>query len=326
MPATPRFATSQDFDPKGETFEEAVIRGLSSDPKSLPCKYIYDAEGSKLFDLICDLPEYYPTRTESAILKANRGEIRALAGQDARIIELGCGSVDKVRLLLDGLDQPASYVAIDISCDHLMAAVADLAGDYPALDVSGVCADFMGSFDVPEPNQTSAGRRIAFFPGSTIGNFDEETAVDLLRSMADIVGPEGDLLIGVDLKKDPAVLHAAYNDAQGITAAFNRNLLARINRELAGDIDVEAFDHYAFFEPRAGRIEMHLISRKPQIVRAAGREFAFDAGETIHTENSYKYTIRGFQALAGRAGFRPMSVWTDEAELFSIHYFRTPAL
>jgi len=325
MPRNRQFAVSRDHEPGEETFQEAVVRGLSGDPKSLPCKYIYDAAGSKLFDQICGLPEYYPTRTESAILKANMGEIRDLAGQDARIIELGCGSVDKVRLLLDGLDQPASYVAVDISCDHLMAAVADLARDYPALEVNGVCADFMGTFDIPESRRKSAGQWLTFFPGSTIGNFDEESAVALMQRMADIVGPGGDLLIGADLKKNPEILHAAYNDEQEITAAFNRNLLTRINRELDGDFDVEAFDHYAFYEPRAGRIEMHLISSRRQVARAAGREFAFDAGETIHTENSYKYTIHGFQALAARAGFKPLAVWTDEASLFSIQYFRTEA-
>lgn len=305
-----------DHDADG-AFLEDVLHGLEQPQKWLPCKYFYDAHGSQLFDRICALPSYYPTRTEQAILDARRHEIAGLAGAGAALIELGSGSSVKVRTLLDALEQPAAYVPIDISRTHLLAAAADLAGDHPSLCVVPVCADYTRPFPLPPE---AAGRRFGFFPGSTIGNFDREDARTFLAAVAETLGPGAGLVIGADLKKDPAILGAAYDDPEGVTAAFNLNLLARINRELCGDFDLDAFGHEARWNEAAGRIEMHLVSRRAQSVRIGRACFGFRDGESIHTESSHKYTLDGFRALAEEAGWQSLAVWTDPDGLFSVHY------
>ena len=301
-----------------DVFLSDVLEGLSRPDKSLPCKYFYDAEGSALFDAICTLDEYYPTRTETALLHARAEEIAGLAGRGATLVELGSGSSVKVRILLDALDAPAMYVPVDISRDHLIAAAARLAGDYPAVTVVPVAADYVRGFALPRG--VAPERTMAFFPGSTIGNFRPAEAMTFLNGLGRRLGSGARLLIGVDLRKDPAVLEAAYDDARGVTAAFNMNLLARINRELDGTFDLERFAHVARYDTVRGRIEMHLRSLDDQTVRIAGHPIRFARGETIHTENSYKYSVPGFRRLAARAGWRTERSWTDERSLFSLHW------
>ncbi len=297
-------------------FARAVLAGLAQAQKQIPSKFFYDAEGSRLFDKICELPEYYPTRTEISILRDNAAAIAEELPPGAVLVEYGSGASVKVRLLLDAMQRPAAYVPIDISREHLRAAAAELAGDYPRLSVLPVHADFtkplMLRCRLPE------GPRVGFFPGSTIGNFHPPEATRLLSGFAQNLGPGGLLLIGVDLKKDPRILHAAYNDAAGITAAFNRNLLQRANRELEGSFDVEAFDHHAFWNADASRIEMHLVSSTAQAASVAGHWFYFTAGESIHTENSYKYAPDEIHLVAKAAGFRPVCLWTDAQQLFGV--------
>ena len=306
-----------DESPATTRLRDEVIAGLSRNPKALSPKLFYDADGSRLFDAICRTPEYYPTRTEMAILEERAEEIAALVGRGALLIEPGSGSSDKVRLLLDAL-RPATYMPMDISRDHLYAAARRLAGAYPWLSVHAACADF--TLNETLPLCPSGMRRVVFFPGSTIGNFEPEQAVGFLRHIADLIGADGGLLIGVDLKKDAAVLNRAYNDAAGITAAFNRNLLYRMRRELGAAVDIERFEHSAFYNPTAGRVEMHLRSTVRQSIQVDGYRFVFEKGETLHTENSYKYSVDGFTALAGRGGLRSVQVWCDEDDLFSVHY------
>ncbi|MBD3161674.1 MAG: L-histidine N(alpha)-methyltransferase [Candidatus Eisenbacteria bacterium] len=308
-----------DFEPRTAQFREEVLAGLRSRPKTLPCKYLYDEAGSRLFDRICELDEYYPTRTEMAILRERIGEIAAVLGPDDVLIEYGSGSSTKIRILLDALDRLAAYIPIDISCDHLQRSAEDLAASYPDLPVLPVCADYTGTFALP-PVRADAARKIVFFPGSTIGNFEPEEAVGFLRGIAAVVDRGGGLLIGVDLKKDRAVLEAAYNDAEGVTAAFNLNLLHRINRELEADFDPDRFRHEAIYSEEHGRIEMHLVSTVAQTVTIDGIEIRFEAGETVHTESSYKYAPEEFAALAGEAGFAVERFWTDAKRLFSIQY------
>jgi dimethylhistidine N-methyltransferase len=310
-----------DLAPGEESFRDAVLAGLGRDAKSLPCKFFYDARGSALFEEICGLPEYYLTRTEIAILERHAGAIAGQIGPHARLIELGSGASIKVRILLRALAAPSAYVAVDISRDRLRAAAGELAGDFAGLSVVAVCADYTRAFPLP-PLPGPIGKRVAFFPGSTIGNFEPEGVVRFLRLCAELLGPGGEMLIGADLKKDPAILDAAYNDTAGINAAFNLNLLARINRELDGDLDLARFAHLAFYNADAGRVELYLESLAAQGATIAGRRFEFAAGERIHTENSYKYSLDEFRALAARAGFRPIDVWTDPARLFSVQYFR----
>ncbi len=301
-------------------FRSAVIEGLSRPAKAIPCKFFYDQRGSALFDRICDLPEYYPTRTEIVLLRAHAGDFARLAGPDASLIEFGSGSSLKVRIVLDALDRPAAYLPVDISREHLLASAAALARDYPNLAVIPICADYCAGFAVPA--HEGPGRRLGFFPGSTIGNFPPAEARGFLARAAAILGPGAHFLVGADLQKDEGILHAAYNDAQQVTAAFNLNLLARINRELGGDIDLDRFEHAARYDPDRGRIQMFLVSRTRQTATIAGRRFAFAAGEAIHTEDSYKYTVDGFQALARSAGWTTVESWTDPARLFSLHYLR----
>lgn len=294
-----------------------MLDGLSAPRKTLPCKYFYDARGSELFDRICELPEYYPTRTETAILRDRIDEIAEVMPFGAALIEYGSGSSTKTRLLLDRLDDLAAYVPVDISGSHLLRSAWRLRARYPRLSVRPVCADFTQPFNLPDLDDRP---RVVFFPGSTIGNFGPEDAVDLLAGMADVAGPGGGLLIGVDLLKSPEILIPAYDDAAGVTAAFNLNLLARINRELGGTFDLDAFSHRAVFNDDLGRIEMHLVSEIEQVAEVDGTPFRFAEGETIHTENSHKYSREQFAALAARAGWRVDTVWTDPAELFSVQY------
>lgn len=315
-----RFAF-HDLAPGEESFRDAVLNGLARPRKAIPCKFFYDERGSALFEEICRLPEYYPTRTEIRILEENAEDIAAQMGVYSRIVEFGSGASHKARILLQALDRPVAYVPVDISREHLREAAASLAEDFSELAIIAVCADYTGPFALP-PLPGPAGKRVGFFPGSTIGNFEPEAAARFLSNCAQILGPGGEMLIGVDLKKDTAILDAAYNDRTGVTAAFNLNLFERINRELSGDLDLDSFEHYAFYSETNGRVEIYIRSLADQQATIAGRLFDFAAGELIHTEYSYKYSVSEFRNLAARAGFRPVDTWTDPAELFSVHYFR----
>ncbi len=312
-------AQFHDLTPAEESFRDAVLGGLTRRAKAIPCRFLYDERGSSLFEQICALPEYYLTRTEMAILGDYAGEIGALAGRHAQLIEFGSGASRKVRLLLEALEEPAAYVAIDISREPLRRAAEEVAADFPKVPVVAICADYLQPLSLPALPARGEGRRLGFFPGSTIGNFAPEDAVDFLAGCRRVVGRGGALLVGVDLKKDPGLLDAAYNDSAGVTAAFNLNLLERVNRELDADFDLDRFAHDAFYNEAAGRIEIYIRSLADQIVTVAGRAIRFAAGERIHTEDSCKYTIPEFQRLAGRAGFRPRRHWTDPAALFSVH-------
>ena len=312
----------RDYAPEADDFAADVLAGLSAPRKTLPCKYLYDRRGSRLFEDICELDEYYPTRTEMKILADNAREIAMLMGVRCHVVEFGSGASKKIRLILAALRTPAAYTAVDISKDMLLESSAALARDFPRLPVIAVCADYTEPFDAPTPPGGAEGKRVGFFPGSTIGNFTPEEAAEFLGNAARLLRSGGGLMIGVDLKKDRGTLERAYDDAKGVSAAFNLNLLFRINRELGGTFDLAQFAHRAFYNPEAGRMEMHLMSRRPQIVRVRGQAFRFATGETIHTENSYKYSVAEFQALSGRNGFVPERVWTDARNLFSVHYLR----
>jgi L-histidine Nalpha-methyltransferase len=305
--------------PARNDFEDALFAGLHKVPKELPCKYFYDSRGSELFDRICELPEYYPTRTETALLAQHAGEFAEYMGPNVDLIEFGAGSLQKVNYLLDALKSPNAYVPIDISGDYLGDMAAKLMRANPALAVRPVIADFTKPLRLP----TSGARRIGFFPGSTIGNFTRIEALAFLDRAARLLRGGG-LLIGVDLVKDPAILHAAYNDSAGVTALFNKNILARANRELGAGFDLDAFAHYAHYAPAAQRIEMHLVSLTDQRITVGERVFAVNEGEAIHTENSHKYTMDSFRALATSAGFEPKAVWCDPNRLFSLHWLEAP--
>lgn len=311
--------TFTDREPRAEDFGAAVLWGLTQPQKRLPPKFFYDARGSSLFEAICETPEYYPTRTETALLKCYAAEIAATVGTGCVVIEPGSGGSQKVRLLLRELC-PALYLPLDISGRHLLHAAQKLAAEHPRLAIHAVCMDYSQGWAKLD-GLPLEGKRVVFFPGSTIGNFEPLEALEFLRDTARLVGQGGGLLIGVDLKKDPERLHRAYNDAQGITRDFNLNLLRRINNELGADFDLHRFRHYAFYHARKGRIEMHLLSQGAQTVRLLGHSLTFAEGETIHTENSYKYTVEEFQALAGKAGFQPVAVWRDAENLVSVQYF-----
>jgi L-histidine Nalpha-methyltransferase len=320
MPPGANFAF-HDLAPGEESFRDAVLAGLDRDPKQLPCKLFYDAHGSELFEQICETPEYYLTRTETAILEARAKDIAAHIGPHCRLIELGSGASRKVRILLEAMDRPAAYVPVDISRERLREAADGLAADFADLSVFAVCADYTQPFVLP-PLPGPKGKQVGFFPGSTIGNFEPDAVVRFLGNYAKLLGSGGEMLIGVDLKKDPKILNTAYNDAAGLNAAFNLNLLVRINRELGGDVDLDRFAHHAFYNEAEGRVELYIKSLVEQVAGIAGRRFRFAAGELIHTENSYKYAIPEFRALAARAGFRAVETWTDPARLFSVHYLR----
>ena len=306
-----------DMSHQQESFPEAMVAGLSGRPRSISSRFLYDARGSALFDRICELPEYYPTRTELQILTKHAHDIVRQIGAEATLIELGSGSSIKVRLLLDAMERPSAYVPIDISGEHLLAAAEALAEAYPSLTVAAICADYGDTFPLPET--PGRGRRAAFFPGSTIGNLEPEDAQNFLAGWA---SSGVDMIVGVDLAKAREVLEPAYDDAEGVTAAFSLNLLVRANREAGADFDLAAFVHRSQWDADARRITIGLESLREQSVHIGGHAFHFGLGERIETEHSYKYSVAGFQAMARRAGYRPAAVWTDPGALFSVHYLK----
>ncbi|MCS7081188.1 MAG: L-histidine N(alpha)-methyltransferase [Chloracidobacterium sp.] len=310
-----------DLHPTPAAFREEVLAGLRQPYKAIPAKFFYDRRGSALFDEICQLEEYYLTRTEIALLEQHAAEIAALVGDEALLIEYGSGSGRKIRILLDHLPTLAAYVPVDISKEHLLAAATELAQAYPFLRVTPVCADYTQEMDFPDFEEFPYRRRVVFFPGSTIGNFTPAAAEAFLRHAAEVAGHNGALLIGVDLKKDPVVIDAAYNDSRGVTAEFNLNLLRRINIELNADFDLRLFQHRAFYDPMHGRVEMHLVSTQAQTVHIGDETFTFAEGETIHTEDSYKYDLEAFQAMAARAGWSVGAAWQDERRYFAVCFF-----
>jgi dimethylhistidine N-methyltransferase len=296
-----------------------VLEGLSLPRKHLPCKLFYDERGSRLFDRICELDEYYLTRTELAIMRRHAAEMASLIGPHARLVEFGSGSSIKIRLLLDRLKQPAEYVPIDISTRHLLEAAESIARDYADLHVQPIAADYMQPLELP-PLPIHAVRSVAYFPGSTIGNLDRRQAVAFLCSTAEVVGPRGGLLVGTDLVKDKGVLERAYNDAAGVTAEFNLNLLRAVNREFGATFDLDGFVHEAVYDDAESRIEMRLISVRDQRVQVAGHPFEFREGEMLVTEYSHKYTLPAFARLAEEGEMRVRRVWTDPAQLFAVQY------
>jgi len=313
-------AASSFAPPSRSAFAADLLAGLAATPKRIPPKYFYDPAGSRLFERITELPEYYPTRTERGILEERAREIARFVPEGAALVEFGSGSSEKVRLLLGELPALGAYVPVDISAEFLDEEAARLRREFPRLSVVPVAADFTKSFALLP---AVLGRpRAGFFPGSTIGNFEPEEAEGFLRHAVRILSAGAAFVIGVDLVKDASILNAAYNDTAGVTAAFNLNVLARANREIGAEFDLDAFAHRAFFNEPASRVEMHLASRKHQTVRALGQTFAFAPGETIHTENSYKHTLDGFAQLARKAGWRSERAWTDRDRLFSIHVLR----
>ncbi len=312
-----------DHAPPEESFREAVLAGLSTTPKSVPSKWIYDERGSRLFEAVCEAPEYYPTRTEVALLGAHADEIAALAGPDCALVEFGSGASHKVRLLLDALARPAVYVPVDIDGETLRRTAETIAADYPETAVVAVRADLTRPFPLPEAARRVSGARLGFFPGTTIGNFEADQARAFFGMCAEMLAGGG-LVVGADLQKDRAVIEAAYNDSHGACPNFNLNLLHRINRELDGNLDTNAFRHSAVYHRARGRMNIGIESICRQSARIAGQDFRFEEREIIRTQVSYKYTVEGFQALAAQSGFEPLRAWLDGANLFSLHYFRAP--
>jgi dimethylhistidine N-methyltransferase len=312
-----------DFHPSLGDMRAEILQGLKQSQKAISPKFLYDKTGAELFNAVCELPEYYLTRAEMAILQRRGEEIALLIG-DGALVEFGSGSCQKVQILLDARRRlhngplPA-YVSLDISKEHLLESCQALAALYPELETDAVCADYTQPLIWPE--ELAQRRKVGFFPGSSIGNLEPEAALTFLEDSRRLLGPEGGLLIGVDLQKSAAILEPAYDDAQGISAAFALNLLRRLNRELGADFDPGQFTYRAFYNP-LGRIEMYLVSLKEQTVQVAGERIVFHAGETLLTEYSYKYTVAGFQALAQKAGYQPKQAWLDEDELFSVHYLQ----
>lgn len=304
------------------TFARDVVTGLSRPSKQLPPKYFYDEAGSHLFEQITLLPEYYPTRTELKILRERGADIASIVPQGAALVEFGAGATTKVRLLLQHCAFGA-YVPVDISGAFLNGQADALRADFPNLAVHAVVADFTTAFALPDAVKDMP--KVGFFPGSTIGNFEPEEAAAFLRSARAILGDDAVMIVGVDLEKDERILHAAYNDAAGVTAQFNENVLQRINRELGGDFNLSAFAHRAIYSEKHHRIEMHLVSQKAQQANVCGQTFSFHPGESIHTESSYKYSIERLQALARDAGWTPQTAWIDDSKLFSVHALRVSA-
>ncbi|MEM7430314.1 MAG: L-histidine N(alpha)-methyltransferase [Pseudomonadota bacterium] len=302
---------------------DEIVAGLSQPEKMISPKYFYDERGSQLFDDITRLPEYYPTGTERRIVETHIDEIATLIGPRASLIEYGSGSSYKTRVLLKSLIDQAVYVPVDISEEHLLASAADIRNEFPELEVLPVVADFTQPFALPNPTVMPL-RNIVYFPGSTIGNFTKDAALDLLTVMYGEAGEDGAMLIGVDLQKDPAVIESAYNDSAGITAEFNQNMLRHLNRDYGTDFELSAWRHEARYEPTEGRIEIRLINDSPQTVTVGGKEIRFLSGEGILTEYSHKYTLEGFADMANAAGFSVERVWTDEKNLFSVQYCTRP--
>ncbi len=301
--------------------QKEVVEGLEQPYKTIPCKYLYDEQGSRLFDRICELDEYYPTRTELHIMEEHLQEILAAIPDNSLLIELGSGSSVKTRLLLNHHKKLAAYVPVDISHKLLMDTAQVLQKQYPGIPVIPIVADYTHPFEIGDLS-IPHDHTVVYYPGSTIGNFLPSKAKKFLRQIAGICKQDDGFLVGVDLKKDPSILEAAYNDREGITARFNKNLLLHINRELNADFDISLFAHEAIYNQALGRIEMHLVSLAEQDVRIADTVIHFSEGESIHTENSYKYEIEGFRNMAAEAGFEPDKVWTDPDRYFSIQYFR----
>ena len=312
-------ATTPETEAALNTMLRDVVEGLSRNHKTLPSKYFYDERGSKLFDDICELDEYYVTRTETALMQQQVGDIAAAVGSNALLVEYGSGSSLKTRLLLRNLIAPAGYVPIDISGDYLSQVGHSLQAEFPHIEIMPVVADFTKSFEVPSPTSKES-RRIIYFPGSTIGNFPREDAMALLAGMAENAGADGGVLIGVDLDKDRDVLRAAYNDSQGVTAEFNLNVLKRINDELGGTFDLSKFKHEAVFNDGRSCIEMHLISTKRQTVNVCKYSFEFEENESVLTEYSHKYTIDAFGEMTNEAGLKVKNVWTDANNMFAVMY------
>lgn len=307
-----------------KNFLNDVLDGLSDKQKSLPCKYFYDETGSQLFTQICETPEYYVTRAELAIMREHADDMAERIGENARIVEFGSGAGEKIRLLLKALVKPYSYTPLDISIEILQQSAEQLRTEFPSLMVTPVAADYTRPLaDLPlfdSANDAKQGRKVVYFPGSTISNFTPTQAEDFLQQIAGLLESDGGLLIGVDTVKSDEILNAAYNDAAGVTAAFNKNLLHRINEELLGTFELDKFRHHAFFNRTESRIEMHLISEVDQTVSIAGTDIRFKAGESIHTENSYKYSKESLESLARKAGLNIRYSWSDQAGLFGVHY------
>jgi dimethylhistidine N-methyltransferase len=308
-----------DLEPELERLRDDVLAGLRRRPRTLPCKYFYDERGSRLFEKICGLDEYYLTRTELTILERSVAEMARCLGPGCMLIEPGSGSGTKTRLLLEALESPVAWVPVDISRDVLLRSSESIDGAHPELEVLPVCADFTQPFALPTPRRRPA-RRVVYFPGSTIGNFDPPEVVRFLARLRELCAPGGAVLVGADLRKDRKVLEAAYDDAAGVTAEFNLNLLLRVNRELGADFDLGRFRHRAVWDEGRGRVEMHLVSTAAQTVRVDGESFSFAPGEEIHSESSYKYDLEGFAGLAAAAGLAVARVWLDERRWFSVQY------
>lgn len=302
-----------------EDFRHEMLLGMSKAVKAIPCRFLYDQTGSALFDQICRLPEYYPTRTEMGILKNHAPDIARHVGPAVRFIELGAGSGGKAEWLMDALDRPSGYLCIDISPAPLAATALTMAKRYPGLEVMARCGNYLAELDLP-PSGT--GPDLCFFPGSTIGNFERDDAQRFLAQWRERLGGDGMMVVGVDLQKDVTLLDQAYDDAQGVTARFSLNVLARANAELGADFDLSRFRHRARYCTNPGHIEISLVSLADQSVQVAGRSFHFAKGEALHIENSHKYTVEEFAAMAGRAGFASDAVWTDAEGLFSVHLLR----
>ena len=312
-----------DYAPSEGSFREAVLKGLSSVPKSVPSKWIYDERGSHLFEAVCEAPEYYPTRIEIELLSNYANEIAELAGRDCAIVEFGSGAGQKTRLLLDALIHPIVYVPVDIDGKTLRRSAESIAIDYPEMSVTPVRADITRSFPLPGTIKGVKGKKLGFFPGTTIGNFETEQACSFFKMCAEML-EGGGLIVGADLQKEAAVLEAAYNDSDGACPNFNLNLITRINEELDGNLNKNAFQHSAIYQESAGRMNIGIRSTCQQSARIAGQNFEFGKDEIIRTQVSYKYTIDGFQELAKHSGLEPLHAWKDDARLFSLHYFRAP--
>lgn len=309
----------RDRHPEDHIVEEEIFEGLQQPQKSIPSKYLYDERGAELFEEIETLDEYYPTRTEMEILEENMDEITELLGPGCLLVEFGSGSGRKTRLLLEHLEEPVAYVPIDISKEQLRETARDIADRVAGLKVIPVCADYMQTIRLPDIERSTR-RNIAFFPGSTIGNFEPDLARKFLMRIGAICRPRGGLLIGVDLKKDRRIIEAAYNDDRGTTAVFNLNLLTHLNREIGFGADPLDFRHHAFYNSSEGRVEMHLVSQRPQTLSVNGTTVTLEEAESILTEYSYKYSLDEFEALASSAGFHVERVWTDADDMFSVQY------
>ena len=309
------------YGPTSATIIKEVLAGLSKSQKSLPPKLLYDKRGSEIFEKICLLKEYYPTRAETEILKTYSGEISRMIGPDTLIIEPGSGSGDKIRFLLPFLVRPKGYVPIEISKDILLRMTEELHHEFPKLKVIPVCADFNQELDLPLSINSVRGKKVVFFPGSTIGNFNPHDSIQFLKRMGKLIGNNGGLVIGVDLRKDPKIIKMAYDDPHGVTSDFNMNLLERLNREAAASFDLNNFFHEALYDEKLGRIEMHLVSKIPQLIKVNETVFRFKEGETIHTESSYKYSVEEFAELCAKARFKLRKSWKDSQNLFCVYYF-----